>query len=149
MLVFPGKRPIYLRGSCEGHATLVSIITLLHASTTMNELVMKGRGSHSRQQGSRMPAEADPWGSRMWQWARGGLQSPSSEVGPGELLAGEGLESRKLGGTLRGDDRYKSFYLSDTCLAPTVFHASSLTLVTTVKAGMAVSVLQKRFNEAP
>lgn len=101
VLVLLGKHPIYLRGSCGGHATLVSISTLLHASTTMNELVMKGCGSHSRQQGSRMPAEADPWGSRTWQWERGGLQSPCSEVGPGELLAGEGLESRKLGGTLR------------------------------------------------
>lgn len=117
VLVFLGKHPIYLRGSYVGHATLVSISTLLHASTTMNELVMKGCGSHSRQQGSRMPAEADPWGSRMWQWARGGLLSPSSEVGPGELLAGEGLGSRKLGGTLRGMMNIRaSTYLTPTLL---------------------------------
>lgn len=44
----------------------------------------------------------NPWGSGTWQWARGGPLRSSSEVGPGELLAGEGLGNRKLGGALRG-----------------------------------------------
>lgn len=73
---------------------LFLIITLLHASATTDALVMKDCGSQRQQQGPRKPAEAAPWGSEtwqaMWQGVRGGPLSPSSEVGLGGLLEGEG-----------------------------------------------------------
>ena len=148
MLVFLCKHPIYLWGAWGGTSCLFLIITLLHASTTMDALVMKDCGSERQQREPRKPAEAAPWGSETWQGARGGLLSPSSEVGPGELLAGEKPGSRQRRGALGVGGGRKMNVKVSTCHAAPI-HTSPPALTPTTKAGMAVSVLRTRLDGVP
>lgn len=75
-----------------------------------------------------------------WQGVRGGPLSSSSEVGQGELCAGEGPGSRELRAGC-GDDEHQGFHLLGSPV-----HTSPGALVTTAKAGTAAPVLQTRLD---
>lgn len=109
-------------------------------------------GSRRRLQGSRTPTEAAPSGSRKRDVA--GDEGWPAELRfwggawQGELLAGEGLGDRKLGGALRGMMNVRACTHSVPAMLTQWSMRHLLTLTTVkAKARVATSLLQKRLDE--